>query len=730
MIHELARKTSGLVGLLCAVVCMGFTATGQADDKVVKVLMVTGDWKTQPWYQDTWMPGVDKKSKQLYRGRFIKAEVDKVAPGKFEFTDINSYLGQEYMDADYLSQFDVVLLGDITGWSLNPRFLATIGDYVKNGGGLIYCASWKWHCSMLPKENPFVQVLPAEFPVNNVTDDWRMKEEETATDDKDFKPVPTPDGLKNPATKGLDWNSVPTLDKNFKIIPKTGAEVLLKTAKGNPTLVAWQCGQGRAMLSSSIFANDEVSPKIGDWKDFGKYYSQVLGWLGANSKNTKAVLKNSAATVTASVDFNKQLNTVSASLFSVHGAHSCEGQALPVFNELKPKGEFARFPASDQPGPGKFDFNKPDKELAQIERFGMEPICLFGAYGYGNPKWLWQQNGSWEKASDGYVAAVIADVVGNLEHWNGKSGTPGYKTRVKYIELFNEPPIKGDTITGYAKIFNAVAERVHKDFPDVKVGGGGFYELPYMKMFIDKCGKNIDWISRHPYGWTGEMVFRQEDDLVSYAKSKGDSQIKFIITEWDFWIQGREKFDYMIKRDFESAKRQELLGTLHYCYAQYVEPIYLFGIIWDKWGQDIGAGPAYTPMHDAYDSLWIFRDFRGARAQVEKTVPAGVAPKLTDHVLVDAVKDGNKLDAVLYYDWAYGGTGYKDYAKGVCYDKVKVELKLAFAPSNKERTVTVSKATGEGFEIVKKDIKIPAGNSEYSDSIEIAPLTAMSVSVE
>ena len=44
-----------------------------------------------------------------------------------------------------------------------------------------------------------------------------MKESETATDDKDFKPVPTPAAAQHPAMKGLDWNSVPTLDKNFKL---------------------------------------------------------------------------------------------------------------------------------------------------------------------------------------------------------------------------------------------------------------------------------------------------------------------------------------------------------------------------------------------------------------------------------------------------------------------------------------------------------------------------------
>ena len=51
----------------------------------------------------------------------------------------------------------------------------------------------------------------------------------------------------------------------------------------------------------------------------------MLEWLGANSKNAKAALKNSAGEVAVSVDFSKQLNTVSASLFSAHGAQWCPG---------------------------------------------------------------------------------------------------------------------------------------------------------------------------------------------------------------------------------------------------------------------------------------------------------------------------------------------------------------------------------------------------------------------
>jgi hypothetical protein len=55
---------------------------------------------------------------------------------------------------------------------------------------------------------------------------------------------------------------------------------------------------------------------------------------------------------------------------------------------------------------------------------------------------------------------------------------------------------------------------------------------------------------------------------------------------------------------------------------------------------------------------------------------------------------------------------------------------MALPPSSKQRSATISKATGEGTEIVKQGIVIPAGQKEYSVILEIPPLTGTSVTVE
>ena len=103
---------------------------------------------------------------------------------------------------------------------------------------------------------------------------------------------------------------------------------------------------------------------------------------------------------------------------------------------------------------------------------------------------------------------------------------------------------------------------------------------------------------------------------------------------------------------------------------------------------------------------------------------------MLDHLHLDGCKDGDKLGAMLYYDWAYDGTGYKDYVRGVNYPTVKVDLALRITPSDKERTLTISKATGEGFQVVKQNVKVAAGQKEVAETIDIAPLTGYAITVQ
>lgn len=395
----------GLTSLLLATMLWLYSGVSHAQQPVQaptagrrwRVLTITGDWKSQPFYQDVWMDG---KGERLFRSRFIAREVEKAAPGRFEFTDITNYSGQQYGDAAYFSQFDVVLIGDIVGWSLPDRFLRGLQSFVQHGGGFVYAASYKWHNALLDN-TPFEAVLPAKFGINSFADGW--KNADLDPKEQDFKPIVA--APEHPIMAGLDWQNVPTLDRAFYIAPKPGAQVLLKTPGGAPILAAWETGRGRAALSASIFVNDEVSSKIGGWHDFGRYYAQMFRWLGAKSPRQPVTLHDATANVAVNIDAAHTTNVVTAKTFGIHAAHDdpglapLSGAALKNFEALNLRGAFSRLggladiePQNDNDDPNTFNwaaykFERFDAQLAEIQKLGLEPLVLF-ELNYGHPAWL------------------------------------------------------------------------------------------------------------------------------------------------------------------------------------------------------------------------------------------------------------------------------------------------------------------------------------------------------
>ncbi len=702
-----------------------------------RVLLITGDWKSQAWYQQVW-----NNNKKPMRGRFIAAQVEKASPGKFTFTHLDSYEGLQYVDANFLTQFDVLLIGDTTGFSMSPTFLNGVQQFVQKGGGLGYLASWKWHTTLLDS-TPFEQVLPARFGIEALKTDWNNFNSRAQT--SAFKPEVA--AANHPIVRGLNWGAAPNLSAAFKIIPKESAQVLLKTPSGAPILVAGEVGSGRSVLSASIFSNDELSGDFAEkWPDLGRYYAQLLSWLGEKSKTSATPLKMQTGMVDVQIDATKTLNTVSAKAFSIHASHDdpniapLQGKALESFQALNLNGGFTRLlerdvePQNDNDDPNSFNrasfkFGDIDKQMAETKRLNLEPILLVTSFRYGSPKWLASDGSSITKPSDRYAAEVAEQCAAIVEHLNGgKGNSPNYKLNLKYLEVGNEPEINNQTVDAFVKIFKAVAVRIHRDYPGVKVGAFGGYELPYLYGFMEKAGNDIDWISRHPYGWTGEMIFEKQDEYAAWRKTRGLKPVEFIITEWDFWIQGKSKFDYMIRRNFEAVKRADLAGTLHYRLGQYDEGGYLFGVLWAGWGQQKGAGEKGAPMHDAYDAFWAFRNFRGARAPVTVATPS--APGLEKQIQIDSVRDGDKLNTVLYYARGGEGTGWKDFANGTHYNKVRVSLKLTLPPSKAARTLTLSKANGEGFEVLPQKVAVPANATMFSHIMELEPGVAWSLMIQ
>jgi hypothetical protein len=709
--------TAFIVAAFCAV-----TAHSAANARMINVLLVTGDWKSQAWYQDVVMGG-----KQLYRGRFIEQKVNEAAPNKFHFTEMTNYVAQEYIDANYLSQFDVVLFGDLMGVSVPDHVWKDLHQYIRQGGGFVYCASYKWH-TCLGKHCHLDSDLPVSLtPPGSSGEDWTRWP--YLLPESNFRAVPT--SPQHPILQGLDWASAPKLDRIFSISPKPGSDVLLNSSGGAPLLVAGHLGQGRTVASASIFANDEVSTEFcQNWNQIGRFYAQLFTWLAAHSTNKQ--MQTSAATGTASivVNANEHVAAVLPGLFSFNSAvfppniGPLKGIALQNFEATSPQGEFSRIsPQGFEPQRGRFDFKRVDEAMLEFERLHLRPEVVFDDI--LNLGWIWN-GGSWTHPTKKQIADCCDYVSDFLVHTNRGTGKDAsYKPTVAYLEIGNEPPLSSDSIDGFTQLYCAVADRVHANFPGVSVGALGNNEVPYVDWFVDRAKGKVDFISRHPYGYTADALFKLQDEFQSSAKQKGYPPLRFLITEWDFWISGPAKFDYMMKRTFASLKRGDLIGALHYRLDQYPEPTYMFGALWGNLG--LGVGRVGTPMHDAYDAYWIFNHLRGIR------VNNGIAakdPNLAKHLYAESsIESPDKLSTVVYYDYGYDGTGYLDLTKGLQYKRVDVDLTIKLPASKAARKINLASADGTAIKAPQTVGEIAPGQTQASIKLSIEPHTAIRVDV-
>ncbi|MCX7935391.1 MAG: glutamine amidotransferase, partial [Planctomycetota bacterium] len=477
----------------------------------------------------------------------------------------------------------------------------------------------------------------------------------------------------HPILNGLDVAAAPALRPGAaygKV--KEGATVLARSPDGKDIWVAWQKGRGRCLWTGGVFANDEISEDFAKWEGFGKFYGQALAWLGEARAGARKPIAKATAEATLTVDLKKKLPTVTAKHFGIHGQEDAPGGSYPMkdadlalYEALNLAGTFARTSAfagiKRKPGGNeqdllddgtdlttfdreKYDFKNADIVLADLERIKAEPIFLYWCPWWG-PNW--PDPARYTK----YFAASI-------EHVNGPPGAAS-RPRLKYFEIMNEPHLgpANEVLPRYAEFFNHAVEKLRNRYgKEIKFGCGGFYEWTYVQAIIDRCGKNLDWLSRHPYGHTGEAVFYLQDKYQEYAQSKGIPDLKFIITEWDFWIYGEPAFDYIMMRWKPLLDRADsCLGTLHYRWREYHEGGYVFGLH-GEFDQRYG-----------YNAFWIMRHCRGQQYEVKVESPqlgAAVIPgreeykaRLSDplasasHLYAVAAADGDKYNSVVYYGY-------------------------------------------------------------------------------
>ncbi|NIS31073.1 MAG: cytoplasmic protein, partial [Actinobacteria bacterium] len=125
-----------------------------------------------------------------------------------------------------------------------PNRPRAIADYVRGGGGLVYCGGWMsfqgYHGIGNWAGSPVAELLPVEVP--NVFDD-RVERPEGA-------PI-GPVERDHPVTSGLDWDAFPTLYGYNRVGDVRDDAAGLATVDGDPLLAVREAGEGRALAYTS-----------------------------------------------------------------------------------------------------------------------------------------------------------------------------------------------------------------------------------------------------------------------------------------------------------------------------------------------------------------------------------------------------------------------------------------------------------------------------------------------
>jgi uncharacterized membrane protein len=179
-----------------------------------------------------------------------------------------------------LDAWDVVLLSDIGSNTLLvppatfvrfealPNRLAALRDWVRDGGGLGMIGGYLSFGGIGGKANygrtPLAEVLPVEIEQG----DDRV---ETPEDN-----VPRRSAAHE-IVEGLPdrW---PALLGYQRVVQRGGAEVLA-TVNGDPLLVVWTAGSGRALAFTSDVGPHWAPPTFVDWDGYARLWDQAVRWL-------------------------------------------------------------------------------------------------------------------------------------------------------------------------------------------------------------------------------------------------------------------------------------------------------------------------------------------------------------------------------------------------------------------------------------------------------------------
>lgn len=344
------------------------------------------------------------------------------------------------------------------------------------------------------------------------------------------------------------------------------------------------------------------------------------------------------------VDFNNPIKKVNRGLFSYQGFMqlwiSDDPMGMETFKLINPADTHTRLeiwidrmePQNDDADPNHFNWEKfqPEKMIRFIDNTSaflqtlaelkMEPLLLLGY----TVEWLRDPADPKIPVTDVAEWAEFAAACVESFKRLGKD----YQVYPRFVEVWNEPNL-AQFWTGsaelYFRLFNTTAERIHRDYPGVLVGGPALTHIPecqpdkWMQDFLTSCGKNADFLSYHPYGEPVEKIVREIKHWTGeFRKIPGKENGRIMITESDHWLDGNphswSKIQYMLERQFALAEIQDLLWSFHhFCVMAYQESgEYEFGILY-------GDGAI---IEGTFWPYWLFRNYIGEQclSKVEQTL--------------------------------------------------------------------------------------------------------------
>ncbi len=182
-------------------------------------------------------------------------------------------------DAAGLSNFDVVVLGDVAADALPPGALEALRAWVEDGGGLLTLGGYHAYAAGGYAGTPLAEALPVFLSA----EDGQVEEA--------LRLTLTPEGRVHPALSGLEpyfaGKAPPSLEGMTAVRKeKPGAQVLLAAegadgARRGIVLAAHLYGEGRA----AAFTGDTTwvwyrSPELGGSEGlYPRFWGQVLRWL-------------------------------------------------------------------------------------------------------------------------------------------------------------------------------------------------------------------------------------------------------------------------------------------------------------------------------------------------------------------------------------------------------------------------------------------------------------------